>query len=106
MRGIFKSQHISLFWVLLLLLSCKKTGMDAHAYFNHDKNSDTLLSKRVILPEQLIQLSSDEHYSVDSFSVQLTGKKSMISIIDGTCMACIIDQLNALDSLFNTIREG
>jgi hypothetical protein len=99
--SIVKPEHI-LFGTLLLFLSCKNS-VDSHSNFVNDK-IDTLLAKTIFLPENLIQLSSDGHYRADSFRVELAGKKSIISIIDGTCMKCVIDQLNALDSLFNAMQ--
>ncbi|MGE0077537.1 MAG: hypothetical protein AB7S48_06730 [Bacteroidales bacterium] len=64
---------------------------------------DTLLTKTVSFPSSLIQLKGDKFQSIDSFTIQNEGKTKIISIIDGTCMKCIINQMNKLDSTFSSI---
>ena len=64
--------------------------------------ADTLLTKLISFPKSLRPLElNPSHLNFDGDEIPV-GKK-MISIIDGSCMACITDQLNAQDSLFNLL---
>lgn len=65
--------------------------------------ADTLLSKTIIFPNSLIQLNGAEFQNINSFTTQNSGKTKIISIIDGACMKCIINQMNKLDSVFSNI---
>jgi len=69
---------------------------------NTDKNlSDTLLAKTINFPKELLQLKGHQFQDIDSFLQYINGKYKIVSIVDGTCPACIKGQLNNIDSTFN-----
>lgn len=91
------------YWIVGWLISCsdKKKSVSYEA----TKLTDTLLSKTISFPEKFPILGVTLPYIHDSIMHEILQSKKIISVIDGTCMACITDQLNALDSLFSTIIE-
>jgi len=71
-------------------------------------DSDTLIGKTVTFPSSLLRLEAAQFFMADSFIHEIEGKTKVISIIDGTCMSCIIGQFNSIDSIFHSIlpQEG
>jgi len=68
---------------------------------NNSQTSDTLLAKTITFPRSLSKFRGSQLQPIDSFLLDIDGKRKVISIIDGTCMKCIIYQLNRIDSIFN-----
>lgn len=66
-----------------------------------DKLADTLLAKTVVFPEELLHLKGNLFLGIDSILNSIEGKAKLVSIVDGTCPACIYGQLNNIDSTFN-----
>ena len=64
---------------------------------------DSLLAKTIVFPYSLRVLDGNVFHSFDRFLTIDEGKSKIISIIDGTCSACIINQMNKLDSVFSNI---
>lgn len=83
---------------LLVFFSCVNDEKKAV-----NETSDTLLTKTISFPKSLIQLDGTKFQDIDSFITQNEGKTKIISIIDGTCMKCIINQMNEIDSTFGSI---
>jgi len=98
----FVKYKILFFCILIGLitfsLSCKR--------FNGNLKKDaidTLLTKSISFSDKLLVLNGKEFQSVDSFNNETEGKTKIISIVDGNCMKCVINQLNYIDSLFYSI---
>lgn len=92
--------------VLILIISCRNkqnNTTDGSANL-----TDSLLSKTISFPRGLRILGIKQSHLYDSIMKRLRDQNKMISIIDATCMTCIIDQVNALDSVFNhaIFKEG
>ena len=88
------------FVVIIIIASCK------HQHSNSNSNNttlDTLLAKTIIFPNNLLKLNGTQFQRTDSFISEIKDKTKVISIIDGNCMKCIINQLNKIDSTFNSI---
>jgi hypothetical protein len=82
-----------------MLTSCKY----ADKVSNNIHPADSLLTKTIVFPNSLSRLVGNRVEKADSFKFEIEDKKKIISIVDGTCMKCIIDQLNVMDSTFNSI---
>nr|MDA3779167.1 hypothetical protein [Bacteroidales bacterium] len=50
-----------------------------------------------------LKLEGTRLFKTDSLIAEIEGKTKIISIIDGNCMKCIINELNKIDSTFNSI---
>jgi len=88
--------------VLLCLSSCRY-----NTAVNESKNSaDSLLLKTIHFPNSLVELKGNEFGKIDSFISSVDNKNKLISIVDGSCMSCVINHLNVLDSVFNSIVSG
>ncbi|MGE0077540.1 MAG: hypothetical protein AB7S48_06745 [Bacteroidales bacterium] len=66
-------------------------------------NADSLLTKTITFPSNLTQLNGTSFQSIDSFLFNNDSKTKIVSIIDGTCAKCIINQMNKIDSTFGSI---
>jgi hypothetical protein len=95
----FTQLFIGLFSIMFIFASCS----DKHKKTNHIITSDTLLSKTIQFPGSLFILNRPNLQNIDSFILKTKGKTKIISIVDGTCMDCIINNLNKTDSIFNSI---
>ena len=91
------------FVVIIIIASCK------HQHSNSNSNNttlDTLLAKTIIFPNNLLKLNGTQFQRTDSFISEIEDKTKIVSIIDGNCMKCIINQLNKIDSVFNNFMPG
>lgn len=94
--------YLTLSLVVVTITSCEfLSGSNA----NMLRSSDTLLTKTITFPNKLLKLEDVEFYNIDSFLVESSNKTKIISIIDATCMKCIVGQLNKLDESFNSITS-
>lgn len=73
---------------------------------NNNSTTDTLLAKTIIFPNSLLKLNGVQFQKIDSFLYEIEDKMKIISIIDAGCMKCIMNQLNKIDSTFNSIMFG
>lgn len=73
---------------------------------NNNSTIDTLLTKTIIFPNSLLKLNGVQFQKIDSFLYEIEDKMKIISIIDAGCMECIMNQLNKIDSTFNSIMFG
>jgi hypothetical protein len=89
----------TLLTTMVLLQSCN--------YQTNKSNlkSDTLLTKTITFPHELYELDKNQFLKIDSFKNDSKNKAKIISIVDGNCMKCIINQLNKVDDLFNSIMN-
>jgi len=87
--------------VIVIFTSCK------HQHGNSNNTTlDTLLTKTIIFPNSLLKLNGTQFQRTDSFLSEIEDKLKIISIIDGNCMKCFVNQLNKIDSTFNSIMPG
>ncbi len=91
--------YIFLIFIVINISSCNFEQREC----SNENANDTLLTKTVIFPNSLLQLEANKFKKVDSIKTAIDGKIKIISIIDGNCRKCIINQLNSLDSIFNNI---
>jgi len=68
--------------------------------------NDTLFNRTIVFPTSLHPLKGDVFDNVDTTLYTLEGKLKVISIIDGICMTCIIEQLNKMDMIFSEIMKN
>lgn len=68
--------------------------------------SDTLFAKSIRFPENLYLFRGGNFYNITAADSILTSKFKIISIVDGSCVKCIISQLNVLDSTFTGLANG
>ena len=87
------------FFVIIILTSCSSKLKKN----NNSITSDTLLTKTIFFPNSLLKLHGTQFQKIDSFILRIENKTKIISIIDGTCMSCIINLLNTTDSAFKSI---
>jgi len=85
---------------ILVSSSCKYQSR------NNNSTKDTLLAKTIIFPDSLLKLNGTQFQKIDSFIYEIEDKIKVISIIDAGCMECIMNQLNKIDSTFNSIMIG
>lgn len=73
-----------------------------------EKNSDTdkWIGKKVYFPDQLKLLQDTIFYSIDIFEKEYINKNKVVSIVDVSCIKCILNQINKIDSTFNRILEN
>lgn len=90
--------RLLVFFVIIVYPSCKYKESN-----NDNITSDTLLTKTIIFPNSLLKLNGTQFQRTDSFISEFEYKTKIISIIDGNCMKCILNQLNKIDSIFNSI---
>lgn len=96
-------RNASLYFILIfvgvvILTSCKHQSSN-----NKTNTEDTLLTKTIVFPENLLKLEGAEFLDIDSFISEVENKTKIFSIIDGNCPKCIVKLLNRTDSLFNDI---
>ena len=87
------------FVVIVINASCKHQ----HSINNNNNTTDTLLTKTIIFPNSLLKLNGMQFQRTDSFISEIEDKTKIISIIDGNCMKCVVNQLNRIDSIFTSI---
>ncbi|MCH7399043.1 hypothetical protein MM236_13645 [Belliella sp. DSM 107340] len=72
----------------------------------NDKASDLIIDRPAVeFNRNLKLLISGKLYDPDSILTQFMPKKKIISIVDGVCMKCVINDLNQADMLFREITE-
>lgn len=54
---------------------------------------------------ELKYLFKGKLYAADSILSQIINKKKIVSIVDGVCMKCVINDLNQADSIFQKITK-
>lgn len=89
------------FFVIIVFASCNYQDS-----INTNITTDTLLTKTIIFPNSLLKLNGTQFQKTDSLICEIKDKTKIISIIDGNCMKCIVNQLNKIDSTFNSIMPG
>ncbi len=85
-------KYIVLIGSLLLFIAC-----------NNKKQKDIWLGKKIDFPQTLKELKGDKFSSIADFKTKTAGKQKVISIIDATCMKCIINKLNKIDILLSAL---
>ncbi len=90
---------LSVSFIVIVLTSCKYQ----HKNISNIITSDTLLTKTISFPTSLLILKGSQFQKIDSLLFRIKDKTKIISIIDGSCPKCIINQLNNIDSTFNRI---
>lgn len=98
MRG--KAVYLEFAFIVLVILSSCNYKDKKNSDFD---TADTLLTKTILFPDKLSLLKGNQFQKIDSLRGVIKHKKKVISIVDGTCMSCIISQLNVMDSTFNSI---
>lgn len=88
----------------LLMLVLFVIGCSLAPRHNHSQESQ-ILSSTITIPNSLKLLKNGLFAPIDSLCDALVGKNKIYSIIDGTCMSCIIGRLNRIDSLFATLID-
>ena len=88
------------FFVIIVFTSCKYQDSNNN---NNNITTDTLLTKTIIFPNSLLKLNGTQFQKIDSFKSEVEYKTKIISIVDGNCRKCIVNQLNNIDSIFNSI---
>lgn len=92
-----------LYFSICVVLIIFPTACKHYSSNNNNNISDTLLTKTISFPNCLLKLNDTKFSKIDSFINTIKGKAKIVSIVDGNCMKCIINQLNYIDSLFNNI---
>lgn len=87
--------------IIIIFYSCKFQRENSKT--TQQKVIDTMLLKTVAFPKSLYKIEGNKFEKIDSFLNTIKNKPKIISIVDGTCMKCVINQLNVLDSIFNNI---
>jgi len=84
---------------IIILTSCNYQQKN----INNTITPDNLLTKTIFFPDNLLKLDGNQFRKIDTFLLEIEDKTKIISIVDGNCLKCIINQLNAIDSIFNSI---
>lgn len=92
-----------LYFLLFFIVSIIFTSCKYKQSNNNNKTTDTLLTKTIVFPHSLLKLEGAQFHEIDSYITEIENKTKIISIIDGNCVKCIINQLNKIDSVFNSI---
>lgn len=87
-------------FIALLMCACRGGAQNGSGELS---SPDTLLGKHVVFPNSLFLLQDGGFIPVDEVLPSIEGKTKIVSIVDGTCMKCIVTNMNVLDSLFHTI---
>ena len=94
------ARSISVLLFIIILCSCNNRN-------NFSKNeTDSLLYKIIHFPNDLFELRENEFLEITHFLNRISGKKKVVSIVDASCMKCIVNELNKLDSVFSPICIG
>lgn len=92
-----------LYFLLVFVVTIIFTSCNYQNSNNNKSDTDTLLTKKIIFPNSLLKLDGTQFHKIDTFITEIKDKTKIISIIDGNCIKCIINQLNKIDSTFNNI---
>ncbi|TAJ08599.1 hypothetical protein DMA11_21280 [Marinilabiliaceae bacterium JC017] len=76
---MFKNR-LFVFLGLIILSSC----LYKSAKIDQANREDTLLSKKIRFPAELLELQGERFLKIDTFVNEIKGKNMMISIVDGT----------------------
>jgi len=87
---------------LIILSSCNNEVRNN----NETETTDTLLKKTITFPSNLLFLENNKFKNINVVKQKINNKKKIISIVDGNCRKCIVNQLNQTDSLFNNILNS
>jgi len=91
-------------WILFLsihLLSCGNRNTASV----ENETTDTLLTKEISFPPSLRRMQGGTFTDIASLEHDIQGKNKIVQIVDGSCMKCIINQLNKVDSTFANIMS-
>jgi hypothetical protein len=99
------SKKTSAVFVLLIISFGCFVAWDNGGRISNAVTSDTLLQKKIVFPDELRPITPAAITSMTNFRSYTDGKEKIVSIIDGTCASCIIDQLNLIDKTFQDINE-
>ena len=88
-----KGRFYIAFIMIVLFSSCSKQKIN-------DAPEDV---NTVTFKNNLRQLSNGVLYESDSVLELLNGRKKIVSIVDGVCMKCVINDLNYADEVFQEI---
>ena len=92
---------IILFFVFSLFFTSCKPNDSATVANGIPLMVDTMLSKVIIPPEELTPLKAIVR-TRPATKEQNSSKIKIVSIVDGNCRSCIMYQLNAVDSIFQS----
>ncbi len=87
------------FVIIIIITSCKYQDNNT----TNNISTDNLLKKTIVFPNSLLKLDGTQFQKIDSFISEIEDHVKIISIIDGSCIKCIVYQLNRIDSIFNCI---
>ena len=93
----------NIFFILIISVFMSMGACSNREKKNGNNSADSLLTKTISFPKTLLQLDENKIKKIDSFNAATKGKRKIISIIDGNCSKCIINQLNNIDSIFNKL---
>ncbi|MDD4384400.1 MAG: hypothetical protein PHD06_04395 [Bacteroidales bacterium] len=91
-------KYLTTFMLFSFVLFCS-----CNSSFKNETESntiDTLLARKITFPTKLSYLKSNSFYPIDTLLTRFESEIKVISIVDGSCMKCITNQINRLDSLF------
>lgn len=91
--------RLILFCFLVLFFSCNKLSKK-----NTPMLTDTMLAKKIMFPAELKILKAGEFQDTNQ-NLKNVNHLRIISIVDGACMKCIINQLNYTDIAFNSFTR-
>lgn len=63
------------------------------------------MGKEIVFPKQLRELKNTKFRTIDSLEKEVENKVKIVSLIDATCVKCIYNNMNKLDSLVNNLFE-
>ncbi|MCH7402746.1 hypothetical protein ACFOUP_05480 [Belliella kenyensis] len=92
------NKAIVLFLVLgFAMLACKR---------QNDKDTNSVSEDRSVeFNESLLLMINGKLYDPDSVLINTIHKKKIVSIVDGVCMKCVINDLNQADLMFREITK-
>ncbi len=93
------SFFLIVFVIIIIITSCKYQDNNT----TNNISTDNLLKKTIVFPNSLLKLDGTQFQKIDSFISEIEDHAKIISIIDGSCIKCIVYQLNRIDSIFNCI---
>lgn len=95
MRHLLFTALLIIFCYACCLISCKD--------FKKSTGGNKMLVKKIAFPKDLLVLRNDTLSNCDSILDSSVGVPKIISIVDANCVKCIVNHMNALDSVFQEI---
>lgn len=87
-----KKSYIYLFGIVVsLAIMC---------FFFIRKDRESWLNKTIVFPQSLLVLDDYKFYSSDVFLGEVNTRPIVISIVDASCMKCVVTNINITDSIF------